>query len=80
MKIMQKTVAHVALATLAFVSLSGCSSGPQAPPAQAVVHPPGTRTADQASKVWTKADKIAVVNKAPITEDQKKAEIAKIQA
>ena len=34
----------------------------------------------QPNKVWTKADKIAVVNKSPIPDAQKQAEIAKINA
>ena len=58
--------------------LAGCGDSAIKPPPQAVMHPaPATL---QTQKTWTKEDKIATIQKAGIPEEQKKAEIAKVNA
>jgi hypothetical protein len=79
---MKSIYGSVAVAFAAFFTLAGCSSGPQQPPAHADMHALGTPPPPPfpSGHVWSKADKIAAVNKAPISDAQKQAEIAKINA
>ena len=75
---MKKTVPFAALIVAVVAALVGCGDSDQSRPPQATPlepnHPPVV------NKVWTKADKIAAVEKAPIPDEQKKSEIAKINA
>lgn len=64
----------------ALTMLWGCGSGTEPPPSQAVMHGVGKPPATAHKGAWTKDEMIAAVEKAPIPEDQKKAEIAKINA
>ncbi len=56
---------------------AGCGDPSTQRPHQAAAPPPARAPSP---KTWTKADKIAAIQRAPISSDQKKAEIAKVEA
>jgi len=57
--------------------LAGCGDD-NAPPPQAMA--PRTSSTPAPPKVWTKEAKIEAIKKAPISEEQKQAAIAKVNA
>jgi hypothetical protein len=79
---MNKSTISIVLALAVLPWVAGCGSSAQQPPPQAVVHKLGTPPPSPfgPNHVWTKEEKIAVIQKAQIPEDQKKAAIAKINS
>lgn len=69
-----------ATAVLLGLVIGGCGPGVESAPQGAVMHPRGNPPAAPRREHWTKADKIAVVQKSPIPDAQKQAEIAKINS
>lgn len=55
---------------------AGCGESPSAPPPQATI----PRNDPPAKIPTTKEEKVAAINRAPIPEEQKKREIAKVMA
>jgi hypothetical protein len=79
-KTMKTNYASMLLAGTLLCVLSGCGSDVQPKPAQAVSLPAGNPAPADPNKVWTLDDKIKAVEKAPMSDDMKKAEIAKLKA
>lgn len=66
-----------ALTLTVLFAAAGCGHDDNTPPPQAMAPRPAPAPVH---KTWTKADKIAAIEKAPIPDAQKKVEIAKVNS
>ena len=72
------TVSAALLACALLLASAGCGASASARPADAKIF--SATKAPVHTGVWTTQDKIAAIEKAPISADQKKAAIAKVKS